>query len=65
MPLGWKQVGIVAKNEDGAPDRQQIIYGNKAQKLDEVASDYEFISIDSTHNDIIDKDVDKILKYLN
>ena len=30
MPLGWKQVGIVSKNEDGAVDPQQIIYGNKA-----------------------------------
>ena len=30
MPLGWKQVGIVAKNQDGNVDAQQIIYGNKA-----------------------------------
>ena len=29
-----------------------------------MASDYEFINIDSTHEDIIDKDVGKILKYL-
>ncbi|MER2014143.1 MAG: non-ribosomal peptide synthetase, partial [Methanobrevibacter sp.] len=35
------------------------------EQLDEVASDYEFIIIDSTHLDIINKDVDKILKYLN
>ena len=30
MPLGWKQVGIVSKNENGAVDPDQIIYGNKA-----------------------------------
>ena len=30
MPLGWKQVGIVAKNEDGEVDPDQIIFGNKA-----------------------------------
>ena len=30
-----------------------------------MASDYEFINIDSTHADIIDNDVDKILKYFN
>ena len=35
------------------------------EELDEMASDYEFININSTHDDIIDKDVDKILKYLN
>ena len=46
-----------------------VIYLSTANKikeqLDEIASDYEFINIDSTHVDIIDKDVDKILKYLN
>ncbi|MBE6723674.1 MAG: LPXTG cell wall anchor domain-containing protein [Ruminococcaceae bacterium] len=30
MPLGWKQVGIVAKNENGEVDQAQTIYGNKA-----------------------------------
>ena len=35
------------------------------EELDEMASDYEFININSTHDDILDKDVDKILKYLN
>ncbi len=30
-----------------------------------MSSDYEFININSTHDDIIDKDIDKILKYLN
>ena len=36
------------------------------EELDEIASDNEFINnIDSTHFDIIAKDVDKILKYLN
>ena len=35
------------------------------EELDEMSSDYEFININSTHEDIIDKDIDKILKYLN
>ena len=30
MPLGWKQLSIAAKNEDGTADPDQIIYGNKA-----------------------------------
>ena len=34
------------------------------EPLDEMASDYEFINIDSTHEAIIDKDAGKILKYL-
>ena len=34
------------------------------EQLDELASDYEFINIDLTHEDIIDNDVDKVLKYL-
>lgn len=33
MPLGWKQVGIVAKNEDGAMDPEQVIFGNKADTV--------------------------------
>ena len=35
------------------------------EELDEMSSDYKFININSTHEDIIDKDIDKILKYLN
>ena len=35
------------------------------EELDEMDSDNEFINIYSTHFDIIAKDVDKILKYLN
>ena len=46
-----------------------VIYLSTANKfkdeLGEMASDYEFINIDSTHADIIDNDVDKILKYFN
>lgn len=46
-----------------------LIYLSTANKfkeeLDEIASDNEFINIYSTHFDIIAKDVDKILKYLN
>ena len=45
-----------------------VIYLTTANKfkdeLDEIASDHEFININSTHMDIIDKDLDKILKYL-
>ena len=33
-------------------------------ELNEIASDSEFINIDSTHEDIIDKDAYKIFKYL-
>ena len=33
MPLGWKQVGIAARNEDGMEDPDQIIYGNKADTV--------------------------------
>ena len=47
----------------------QVIYLSTSNKfkeeLDEITSEYEFINIDSTHEDIIDKDVDKILKYFN
>ena len=47
----------------------QVIYLSTSNKfkeeLDEITSEYEFINIDSTHGDIIDKDVDKILKYFN
>ena len=46
----------------------QVIYLSTSNKfkedLNEIASDHEFINIDSTHKDIIDKDLDKILKYL-
>lgn len=35
------------------------------EELDEMSSDYEFININSTHDNIIDKDVDKIFEYLN
>ena len=35
------------------------------EQLDRMASNYEFINVDSTHEDIIDRDVGKILKYLN
>ncbi len=49
--------------------KSHVIYLTTANKfkdeLDKIASDYEFINIDSTHMDIIGKDVDKILKYLN
>ena len=30
MPWAWKQTGIVAKDENGEEDADQIIYGNKA-----------------------------------
>ena len=47
----------------------QVIYLSTSNKfkeeLDEITSEYEFINIDSTHEDSIDKDVDKILKYFN
>ena len=35
------------------------------EDLDYISDNYEFISIDSTHEDIIEKDVDKIKKYFN
>jgi len=35
------------------------------EDLDYISDNYEFISIDSTHKDIIEKDVDKIKKYFN
>lgn len=33
------------------------------EQLDRISSDYEIIKIDSTHQDIIEKDIDKIKKY--
>ena len=38
---------------------------NFKDELNEISDDYEFIIIDSTHKDIIDRDVSKIVKYFN
>ena len=38
---------------------------NFKEKLNEITDDYEFISINSTHKDIIDRDISKIVKYFN
>ena len=38
---------------------------NFKEELNEISDDYKFIIIDSTHKDIIDRDVSKIVKYFN
>ena len=38
---------------------------NLKEKLNEITDDYEFIIINSTHKDIIDRDISKIVKYFN